>query len=275
MKKIQLVLFFCICSFFGKAQVYADSITHAIEMANALSYEEACDYLIGLEPRIPTADTNRIIAVEIIVELATAIEKYYRMNEEYAEAVPYAEMITELINKEKASLPDNFSDKIPFAIKNQLVSNFALGNSDEAGALRKLLYSMQANGELPDGLDTYYNYDFFTVDSLNVWGYEWFAPLPKNRNGSSFSKVVYYVYSTDEQGNDKDQLYRLHVLMYHGNSDRFDYVLTKRVKTAKNEPAGTLYCYNYKERLDYARLRKDVVQVINGNLQPCLEAEGN
>jgi hypothetical protein len=46
----------------------------------------------------------------------------------------------------------------------------------------------------------------------------------------------------------------------------FDYVLTKRVETAKKETSGTLYAYTYKENIDYEKLLNDVREVLKGNL---------
>ncbi|MBC6994938.1 hypothetical protein QWY85_15730 [Neolewinella lacunae] len=160
--------------------------------------------------------------------------------------------------------------KLPFSLKNQIVSNFGLKNYTAADSLRNALYDLYRNESLPDGIDEFFNYDFFKIDSLNIWGYEWFEELPSDRFSSSFTKIVYYVYSTDDEGNDKDQLYRLHVLMYHGNSDKFDYVLTKRLETATNEISGTLWCYTYKDKIDLEKLKMDVMKVINGELNPCL-----
>ena len=110
--------------------------------------------------------------------------------------------------------------------------------------------------------------DFFKFEDKNIWGYEWFADLPKDRYSSSFTKVIYYVYSTNPDGSDKDQLYRLHVLMFHGANENFDYVLTKRLEKATEETSGTLYSYTYKEDIDFEKLKNDVKEVLKGNLQP-------
>jgi hypothetical protein len=82
--------------------------------------------------------------------------------------------------------------------------------------------------------------------------------------------VVYYVYSTNPDGTDKEQLYRLHVLMFHKLDENtpFDYVLTKRLETATNEKSGTLYAYTYKENIDFKKLEADIREVLKGNYQP-------
>jgi hypothetical protein len=56
--------------------------------------------------------------------------------------------------------------------------------------------------------------------------------------------------------------------MFHGNNPDFDYVMDKRLESATEEVAGTLYAYTYKEDIDFEKLQKDVKQVIKGDLQP-------
>ncbi|MVO08339.1 hypothetical protein GOQ30_04065 [Flavobacterium sp. TP390] len=131
------------------------------------------------------------------------------------------------------------------------------------------MYAAKKTNLLSEGIDEYFNYDFFKWEDKNVWGYEWFHELPDNRYSSSFTKVVYYVYSTNPDGTDKDQLYRLHVLMFHGDNKNFDYILTKRLETAsEGEISGSLYSYTYKKDIDFEKLKKDIKEVLKGNLQP-------
>jgi hypothetical protein len=56
--------------------------------------------------------------------------------------------------------------------------------------------------------------------------------------------------------------------MFHGENKSFDYVLTKRIETAKNEVSGTLYSYLYLEDIDFAQLQTDIKEVLKGNLSP-------
>jgi len=55
--------------------------------------------------------------------------------------------------------------------------------------------------------------------------------------------------------------------MFHGDNPKFDYVLTKRLETAKNEASGTLYQYTYKEDIDFQKLQKDVKEIVSGNMK--------
>lgn len=72
------------------------------------------------------------------------------------------------------------------------------------------------------------------IGEVKTFGVEWYLELGDPETEGSFSKIVYYVYSTNPDGTDKGQLYRLHVLKFHKSDDsvKFDYVLTKRLETA-------------------------------------------
>jgi len=144
-----------------------------------------------------------------------------------------------------------------------------LGQLDNAKKYKDLLYKAWKLQQLPTGLDQYFNFSFFKWEGKNVWGYEWFEELPENRFEKSFSKIVYYIYSTNPDGTDKDQLYRLHVLMFHkmDSTVKFDYVLTKRLEKATNEPQGTLYAYTYTKDIDYKKLQADIMEVLKGNYE--------
>lgn len=175
-----------------------------------------------------------------------------------------------LIEKGKTFFDEKFASREYWMQKNIIVSYFGLGQLDQAEKQKKILYKAYKEKKLPEGIDEYFNFTFFKWEDKNVWGYEWFEELPKDRNSKSFSKIVYYVYSTNSDGSDKDQLYRLEVLMFHkfDNSTKFDYVLTKRLAKAQNEVSGTLYAYTYNEKIDYTKLQADIKEVLKGNYEP-------
>ena len=154
--------------------------------------------------------------------------------------------------------------------KNVVVSYFGLGQLENAKKYKDILYKAYEDKKLPKGLDEYFNFTFFKWEGKNIWGYEWFEELPKDKFSKSFSKIVYYVYSTNSDDSDKDQLYRFHVLMFHNidPSNKIDYVLTKRLETATNEVSGTLYAYTYSENIDYVKLQADIREVLKGNYKP-------
>jgi hypothetical protein len=198
----------------------------------------------------------------------TELEKENRMNEKFAESLKYGIEALSAIERGTKLFDTTFVKRKYFMMKNIVVSNFGLGKFDEGKKWKEKLYEANSKGELPEGINKFFNFDFFTFEKKNIWGYEWYHELPKDRFGSSFSKVVYYVYSTDENGDDKDQLYRFQVLMFHGTNVSFDYVLTKYLDSAKNEASGTLYAYTYKEDIDFAQLQLDIKEAVKGNLNP-------
>ncbi len=128
------------------------------------------------------------------------------------------------------------------------------------------MYKAHKKNKLPCEYELchYYNFDFFKIDTLNIWGYEWYDELPKNRFSTSFTKVVYYVYSTNPDGSDKDQLYRLHLIMFHGTDMPFDYIMTRYISTENGEIRGSMYEYTYKENIDYEKLHNDVIEIVKG-----------
>ncbi|MEO0468970.1 MAG: hypothetical protein AAF206_05070 [Bacteroidota bacterium] len=222
----------------------------------------------ALLDEIPPEDTLYDYAIWYQVQTATLLEKQYRMAEEFDQALQYAQDGLKGIELGKAHLNEEFAKREFFMVKNIIVSYFGKGDFAEGKKWKHKLYEAAEKDLLPEGMDAYFNFDFFTLDGKNVWGYEWYEELPKNRYSKSFTKIVYYVYSTNPDGSDKDQLYRLHVLMFHGDNPHFDYVLTKRLVKAENEVSGTLYAYTYKEDIDYAQLQLDIKEVVRGNVNP-------
>lgn len=201
---------------------------------------------------------------------ATQIEKNYRDNQQFDSSLYYGLGALKLIEKAKPYFDETFATREFFMIKNVVVSYFGLGQLDSAKKYKDILYKAYKEKKLPKGMNDYFNFSFFKWEDKNVWGYEWFEDLPEDRFSKSFSKIVYYVYSTNPDGTDKDQLYRLHVLMFHNidPSNKIDYVLTKRLETAKNEVSGTLYAYTYTKDIDYRKLQADIKEVLKGNYQP-------
>jgi len=222
----------------------------------------------NVENRLIKNDTLYEYALWYRTITATHLEKINRLNERFDKSLEFGLDALDGIEKGKEFFDNEFAKREYFMMKNIIVSQYGLSNFEEGKKMKAKMYEAKKNKLLPDGLDEYFNYDFFKLENKNIWGYEWFAELPENRYSSSFTKVIYYVYSTNPDGSDKDQLYRLHVLMFHGDGKNFDYVMTKRLETATEDIAGTLYDYTYKEDIDFEKLKNDVIQIIKGNLKP-------
>ncbi len=207
----------------------------------------------------------------VVIHYMTTLyyEQYLQMQEDFNKGLEVNKELLDIISKHKESFNKNFSNLKYFIYRNQIVCYTGLGQYTKAQKYRQLLYNAQKKGKLPCEYELchYFNFDFFKVDTLNVWGYEWYDKLPKNRFSSSFTKIVYYIYNTDSNGNDNDQLYRLHVLMFHGNTPKYDYIMDKRISTENGEISGSMYKYTYKENIDFEKLHNDVIEIIKENEQ--------
>ncbi|MEZ4805201.1 MAG: hypothetical protein R2852_06895 [Bacteroidia bacterium] len=154
-------------------------------------------------------------------------------------------------------------------IKNLIVSYFGLGQIEKAKKHKDILYKAYKQKKLPEGIDGYFNFHFFKFKDKNIWGYEWYPKLPKDRISSSFTKIVYYVYSTNPDGTDNEQLYRFHVLMFHkiSKETKFDYLLVKKVETDKGLISSSYYQYTYLEDIDYKKLSDDIKEILTNEIE--------
>lgn len=270
MKKILTILFLTISTItFGQTEILKKYQT-ADSLLVADNFLGAYNILKEIEPKCDKKDTLYDYILWYYVGVTTELEKQNRTNEKFDKSLQYGLEALQLIEKGKPYFDEKFASREFFMTKNIVVSYFGLGQLEKAKKYKDILYKAYKDKKLPQGLDEYFNFTFFKWEGKNIWGYEWFEELPKDRFSKSFSKIVYYVYSTNPDGSDKDQLYRLHVLMFHNidPSNKIDYVLTKRLDTATNEVSGTLYAYTYSENIDYIKLQADIREVLKGNYKP-------
>lgn len=231
---------------------------HIDSLCQAGRYEEAYQYAKqrrqSLSPDKSQAYKNATADYYGTVYL---LEMIYRYQEKFEEALT--------LNEEMLALMKPKTDY--FAIRNKIVCYSGLGNYEKAAENRALLYKAYKKKKLPCEYElcNYYNFDFFKMDTLNIWGYEWYDELPKNRFSTNFTKVVYYIYSTNPDGSDKYQLYRLHLLMFHGTDMPFDYIMTRYIPTENGEMRNSMYDYTYKENIDYEKLHNDVIEIVKGS----------
>lgn len=270
MKRLLTILLLSLTnSCFGQADVLeryqiADSLMLKAEFKSAYHIFEE------IEPLCDRSDTIYNYILWYYTNAISRIEQGFRNNQQFDSSLHYGLEALRIIKKARPYFDESFAGREYFMIKNIVVSYFGLGQIDNAKKYKDILYSAYKTRSLPKGLEEYFNFTYFKWQDKNVWGYEWFEDLPEDRFSKSFSKVVYYVYSTNPDGTDKDQLYRLHVLMFHNidPANKIDYVLTKRLETAKNEVSGTLYAYTYTKDIDYRKLQADIKEVLNGNYKP-------
>jgi hypothetical protein len=223
-----------------------------------------------MEVKCDKKDTLYKYVLWYYVGATSELEKQHRTSEKFDKSLQYGLEALKLIEKGKSYFDEKFATREFWMQKNIVVSYFGLGQIENAIKHKDFLYKSYKDKRLPDGLDKNFNFTFFKWEDKNVWGYEWYPELGDPETEGSFSKIVYYVYSTNPDGSDKHQLYRLQVLKFHkfDNSVKFDYVLTKRLETATNEVSGTLYAYTYNKKIDYLKLQTDIKEVLKGNYEP-------
>lgn len=262
-------IFLLIIPFFSFSQTdYLSSYKKALDLSAVGKVDSAYFILKELKTNVPKTDTlyNYVLGNKIIV--LTKMEKQSQMAENFRKSLDYGLEAWNEFQKEKEYLNNDFKNREYYILKNILVSYMGLGNFKEAKKWKAQLYKAQKQNVLPEQMQNYFNFDFFRMDDKNVWGYEWFEELPKDRFSRSFTKIVYYVYSTNSDGSDHEQLYRLHVLMFHANNEKFDYVMTLKSGDDSNSFSQSLYQYTYKENIDYQQLQKDVKAIVNGKIKP-------
>lgn len=270
MKGILIILLLAITTTaFGQSEIFK-KYQKADSFLQVNNFSEAYKIFEDIEPRCSTEDTLYNYILWYYIGATTQIEQDFRNKEMFDSSLVYGLKALRLIEKGISFFDEEFAARRYWMTKNIVVSYFGLGQLDNAQKYKDVLYRAYKEKKLPKGIDEYFNFTFFKWNNKNVWGYEWFEDLPEDRFSKSFSKVVYYVYSTNPDGSDKDQLYRLQVLMFHkiDPSVKFDYVLTKRLETAKNEVSGTLYAYTYDKNIDFKKLQADIREVLKGNYQP-------
>lgn len=255
---------------FGQTEIVNKQYQKADSLYQAENNIEAYKIFKEIEIQCDKKDTLYDYILWYYNATATLLEKEERSKQNWSNALEYGLESLELIKKGENYFDDKFQDRKYWMYKNLIVSYFGLNQLSNAKKYQKELYSAYKDKTLPDGIDHFYNFEFFKWKDKNIWAYEYYPELGAPETKGSFSKIEYYIYSTNADGSDNKELYRLLVLKFHkfDNSVKFDYVLTKRLITATDEVSGTLYDYTYTKPIDYDKLRKDIKEVLNGNYQP-------
>lgn len=247
---------------------------------NLIQYQKALDYsAIGkpdsayvvikrLEKHILKSDSLHVFVLESKISALMELEKEARRTESFQKSLEYGLEAWESIQKGRAILQAEVVRNEYVLTKNLVVSYFGSGNIEQGLEWKAKLYQFHKAGLLPRELNTYFNFDFFTVDDLNVWGYEWFEEYPRSPyDKSNFTKVIYYIYTQKADGSDHEQLYRLHLEKFNGTARNMDYVLTKKSGSGLDETSVKLYAYPYVKKIDYQKLQNDVREIAGGNIQ--------
>lgn len=240
----------------------------AYSLLKTNNIDEAYKTFKEIKPLLNRTDTLYNYVIWYYLSATGQLEESFRLKENFDSSLSYGLESLDLIKENKDLFDQKFADKESWMIKNIIVSYFGVGQIEEANKYKALLYNGYKEKTLPKGIELYFNYDFFTIDNKNIWGYEWYPELPIDRFSSSFTKVVYYVYSRNPDGTDKDQLYRFHVLMFHGDGVKFDYLLERQQEDENGTISGSYYKYTYKKDIDYKKLKDDIKSIVVNKIEP-------
>ncbi len=271
MKKLTLILFFVpifwLCNGQSEIAIKNDKADSLLKVEN---YLESYTILKEIYPKISKKDPIYSTVLWNLGVSSTALEYSYRFSEKYDTALVYAMEALKFIETGIPIFGEKFAVRKYWMHKNLLVSYFELKNLKKFEEEKSFLYKSYAAKKLPEGIDEYFNFSYFKWKDKNIWGYEWFLELPDDRWSSSFTKIVYYVYSTNEDGGDKDQLFRFHVLMFHQSKKdaKFDYILERQMEVDDNLVSGSYYSYLYSKKIDYVKLKKDIIEILKKDIQP-------
>lgn len=276
MKKIILILLFSVSA----VTIGQMNNTMTFQMAEQLyekgEYKVVYHLLEDVKDDVDEEDPFYKNVVMLMASSLFKLEQESRLKGEYDEALDYAFESLDIIKEGIELEIENFEAREYWMHKNIVNSYFGQGEINDANDYKEVLYEAYEEGKLPEGLDRCFNFSYFKWDDKNIWGYEYYPELGDSETEGSFSKIVYFIYSTNSDGTDNEQLFRLHVLKFHklGNSDiDFDYVLTLRASSETNESSRTLYSYTYKKDFDYEKLQKDIKEVLTEVFKQEVELE--
>ena len=266
----KLTVLFC-APFFSITSV-GQSTDELIEKADS-AYFDYKDYTTALtlynkiKGQLKPADKDYGYAVDKVARTLFYLDQQNKDN--HLKSIELSKQFIDLANKEGNYINPEILDKKYFMYKNIIVGYFGLGQRAKAKPYQDTLYQAYRNKRLPEGIDQFYCFEKFMYSNQNVWGYEAFAQLDDKEAEGSFSKHIYYIYSQDSEGNDKDQLYTLETVKVHKlqNSEP-DFVLTKRARTKEQEVSGTIWKYTFNNPVEYEKLHNAVVDFLKGGVQP-------
>jgi tetratricopeptide (TPR) repeat protein len=272
MKHYYIILIGCVivCATLGAQENDKILSAHADSAYASKDYEQALDAYSHL---ITMFDKKDETYKSIILKYAKSMyftEIMYRDDQRFKESLSLAKAFMKLLSAEQENL-EPFAQKTKYwMLKNEIVDYFGLGYRDSAKQYQDTLYMAYKNKLLPDGLEKYYNFEFFKLDTLNIWGYEWYPELGDPETMGSYSKQVYFVITTDDKGHDKQPLYTLETVKIHkfDNTIKNDYVLTKRYVEQGRCISETIWSVGFISPVDYAKLHDAVVAVVKGKIKP-------
>lgn len=245
-------------------------------------YEEALELIRDLNEAEDLDESLKQNARMALLSTLSKLSQASRSKEQWKVARKYSEETLEWLDKSTTEFEGEVLEQLKvrrlWACKNMVLACHGLGEFEKANEYRKELYDAWDNEALPDGLNRCFNFSFFRHQNKNVWGYEYYPELDDTEVGESFSKFVFFIYSTNDDGSDKEQLYRLHVLKFHnllGEPSEVDFILTKRWMVGEEE--GSLTCpeFTWSNPVNTEQLGKDILRYLEENPEPSDDEAGD
>ncbi len=268
-KTFEILYFFLFISFHSFSQ--NDNLLQfqkAIEYNASGNPDAALRIIKKLERHVLKSDSLYPFLLENKIIALMELEKETRNKANFEQSLAYGTEAWESIQNGNVFFKSDVLKNEPFVVKNLMVSYFGSGNIEMGMQWKEKLYQFQKAGRLPREMNISFNFDFFKVDDLNVWGYEWYEEYPTSPyDKSNFTKLIYYVYTQKSDGSDHEQLYRLHLEKFNGTARNMDYVLTKKSGSGPSETSVKLYAYPYVKKIDYQKLQNDVREIVGGNIK--------
>ena len=251
------------------------------ELFAAGKYEEALELIRELNQAEDLGGALKENARWALISTLSKLSQSARHQEQWEASHKYSKEMLDWLDRSAEEFSGDFLEQIKvrqlWTCKNMVLACHGLGKFEKADEYRKKLYEAWDDKTLPEGLDRCFNFSFFRHGEKNVWGYEYYPGLDDEEAKGSFSKYVYFVYSTDDEGKDKDLLYRLHVLKFHKleESDEGDFVLTKRWMDGEREVGQTQYKYIWSDPVNTEQLSQDILQYLEENSEPVEDEKGD
>ncbi len=273
--KRSIILLFLIFAINAYGQIDTLSLYNkADSLMKKKNYSAAYQILKAIEPSVKKADvlSKKIISHYIVA--ITLMEKRERLSEKWDSSLFYGQEGLRIIQLWKPFFEIEFTEREFWMHKNLIVTYFGLNQIEKAQVHKELLYKAYKKKKLPNGIDICYNFSYFKWRDKNIWGYEFYPEIGDKEVEDRYTKIIYLIYSTKPDGSDDKQLYRFHVIKYHRLEDsnqKYDYVLERQRDTETERLWGSFYKYTYQKKINYIKLKKDIVEILETNSPPNVE----
>lgn len=273
MKATIISLLLCFLIPFANAQTAADRYNYATALGDEGQVDKGYVIIDSLLKKVDKKDTLYNYVLYMAGAMTAKLSMECTFSQRWKEGISYSNTFLTLYNDNKEFFDTQLEGRLYWVYKNLLVASRALKLNSAFDKYRKVLYAAyKKGGLLPDPLDQYFNFEFFKWEGCNVWGYEWYPEIGDPETKGSYSKHVYYIYSTKPNGDDDKQLFTLQTVKIHkiDNSVKGDYVLTFRRYSENGDYSKTHWKAVFKAPVDYDKLHDAVVDYLDTIIKPQL-----